>query len=111
MQLEEKEINSIVILSPVGEMDLYNAPTLRYKVEGLITENKKQIIINLMQVSYIDSSGIGALIAALTKLKKSGGILKISNASSSIAKIFALTELTSFFQMFETEEEALKSFQ
>ncbi len=110
MELKAREESGVVIIYPIGEMDLYNAPNLKEKIQEFLVENKKNFIINLEHISYTDSSGIGALIASLTQLRKQGGMLKLSNTKASIHKIFVLTELTSFFQMFNTEEEALSSY-
>jgi len=68
------------------------------------------VIINLEKVSYIDSSGIGALISSLSNLKKYQGGLKIINVYASVKKVFELTKLTSFFEIYESEGEALAKF-
>jgi Anti-anti-sigma regulatory factor (antagonist of anti-sigma factor) len=67
-------------------------------------------VINLDKVSYIDSSGIGALISSLSNLKKYQGGLKICNVSGSVRKVFELTKLTSFFEIYDSEQEAISAF-
>lgn len=67
-------------------------------------------MINLDKVSYIDSSGIGALISSLSNLKKYQGGLKICNVSGSVRKVFELTKLTSFFEIYDSEQEAISAF-
>lgn len=93
-----------------GEIDLYNAPEIKDTIQKLIDAQKYNIIINLEKVSYIDSSGIGALISSLSNLKKYQGGLKIINVYASVKKVFELTKLTSFFEIYDTEEEALAKF-
>ncbi len=111
MEITAKENNNIVILDIEGEIDLYNAPTLKDMIKKYMNEQKYNIIINLAKVSYIDSSGIGALISSLSNLKKYQGGLKITNVRGSVKKVFELTKLTNFFEIYEEEDEAINSFQ
>lgn len=110
MEISQREKNSIIILEIKGEIDLYNAPEIKDIVTKLIEDKKYDIIINLARVSYIDSSGIGALISSLSNLKKYQGSLKIINVFASVKKVFELTKLTSFFEIYEGEDQALDSF-
>lgn len=98
MEITRRESGNIVILDINGEIDLYNAPEIKDVIAKLIEEQKYYTIINLEKVSYIDSSGIGALISSLSNLKKYQGGLKIINVSGSVRKVFELTKLTSFLR-------------
>jgi len=111
MEIKIREANGVTIFDVEGEIDLYNAPALKDEIKKKIEEQKYNIIINLAKVSYIDSSGIGALISSLSNLKKYQGGLKIINVTGSVKKVFELTKLTSFFEIFDSEEEAVNSFQ
>ena len=110
MDISRRENGSVVILDINGEIDLYNAPEIKDMISKLIEEQKYSIIINLDKVSYIDSSGIGALISSLSNLKKYQGGLKIINVSGSVRKVFELTKLTSFFEIFDNEADAVASY-
>lgn len=110
MEITKRETGEIVILDISGEIDLYNAPEIKDTINQLIEEQKYNVIINLEKVSYIDSSGIGALISSLSSLKKYQGGLKIINVYASVRKVFELTKLTSFFEIFDAEADAVKSF-
>jgi len=110
MEINQREKDSISILDIQGEIDLYNAPEIKEIIQKLINEQKYNIIINLEKVSYIDSSGIGALISSLSNLKKYQGSLKIINVYASVKKVFELTKLTSFFEIYDSEDEALSKF-
>lgn len=110
MKISQREADRVVILDIQGEIDLYNAPEIKDTMQKLIEAEKYSIIINLEQVSYIDSSGIGALISGLSNLKKYQGSLKIINVYASVKKVFELTKLTSFFEIYDSEEEALSKF-
>ncbi len=110
MDIEIREIEKATVLDINGEIDLYNAPKLKDIINKHIETQKYNIIINLLKVNYIDSSGIGALISSLANLKKCQGSLKIINISQSVRKVFELTKLTSFFELFDTEDDAIKSY-
>ena len=110
MEISQKKKGDIAILVIVGEIDLYNAPEIKDVINKLIEERNYNVIIDLEKVSYIDSSGIGALISSLSNLKKYQGGLKIINVYASVKKVFELTKLTSFFEIFDTEEAAVASF-
>ncbi|MCU0821139.1 MAG: STAS domain-containing protein [Spirochaetes bacterium] len=110
MDITKKTKGDIVSLQIVGEIDLYNAPEIKDIISKLIEERCYNVVIDLERVSYIDSSGIGALISSLSNLKKYHGGLKIINVYASVRKVFELTKLTSFFEIFDSEEEAIQSF-
>lgn len=110
MEIKTRDTEGVIILDIDGEIDLYNAPEIKDTIKGLMDDGKKQIIINLEAVSYIDSSGIGALISSLSNLKKIGGSLKIIHVYDSVKKVFELTKLTSFFEIYDSEDEAVADF-
>jgi len=110
MEISRRDSGDIVILDVNGEIDLYNAPEIKDTINKLIEEKKYNVVINLDKVSYIDSSGIGALISSLSNLKKYQGGLKICNVSGSVRKVFELTKLTSFFEIYDSEQEAISAF-
>ncbi|MBL8993564.1 MAG: STAS domain-containing protein [Spirochaetia bacterium] len=111
MEIKTRTVDGVVILDIDGEIDLYNAPEIKDTIKAQMDGGHKKIIINLENVSYIDSSGIGALISSLSNLKKIGGGLKIINVYDSVRKVFELTKLTSFFEIYDSEEEAVSAYQ
>ena len=76
----------------------------------MIDNGVKKIIINLEKVNYMDSSGLGILVAILKRLKQEDGIMKLTKMNIGIKKIFEITKLTKFFEIYEDDETALKSF-
>ena len=111
MEISEREKGSISILDIQGEVDLYNAPDIKNMIQNLIDKQRYKVIINLEKVSYIDSSGIGALVASLSKLKMhEGGEMKIINLLASVERVFELTKLVSFFSIYDSEDEAVAAF-
>jgi anti-sigma B factor antagonist len=111
VEIKTRVVDGIVILDIDGEIDLYNAPEIKDTIKQQMDGGHKKIIINLENVSYIDSSGIGALISSLSNLKKIGGGLKIMHVYDSVRKVFELTKLTSFFEIYDSEDEAVAAYQ
>ncbi len=108
MDITIKELeNDIVLISLDGEIDLYTASDLRDAIFEQIDSNKIKIIIDLENITYIDSSGIGTLITSLSKLKKINGNMSIIHVYDSVKKVFELTKLTTFFKIFGSEQEAI----
>ncbi len=111
VNLKENKKKKIVTMEIEGEVDVYTSMDLKKSIFDLIENGNSKIIVNLDKVTYMDSSGLGTLVAALKKIKSEKGNLKILKLTPSIKKIFELTRLTKFFEIFEDEAEAEKSFE
>ena len=110
MEINSRKNETAIILDIYGDVDLYNAPDLVNMIHKLAEKEKCKIIINLKDVFYIDSSGIGAIISGLLHVEENSGELKIIHISAAVKKIFELTNLISFFDIYDSEEKAIKSF-
>lgn len=109
MELKIRKNGEIYIIDVNGEMDLYNSYKLKELVMKMLQKNVKNFIINLAQVDYIDSSGIGALIFICSTIKKMNLKLAISNVHGSVKKVIELTKLMKYFPLAATVEEALST--
>ena len=107
MELKIRKNGDAYIIDVNGEMDLYNSYKLKELVMKMIEKNVKLFIINLDQVGYIDSSGIGALIYICSTIKKSNLRLAIANVHGSVKKVIELTKLMGYFPISNSIEEAL----
>ena len=107
MELKIRKNGDVYIIDVNGEMDLYNSYKLKELVMKMIEKSVGLFIINLEQVDYIDSSGIGALIYICSTLKKLNLKLAISNIHGSVKKVIELTKLMGFFPIANSVEEAL----
>jgi anti-sigma B factor antagonist len=110
MQINSRKNSEAIIFDISGDIDLYNAPEIVNMINKLTEENKYNVILNLKDVFYIDSSGIGALISGLLDLKERQSELKLINVNDFVKKVFVLTNLTSLFDIYGSEEEAIKAF-
>lgn len=111
MQVEIKEKGEISIVEITGEIDLYNAPEIKETIQKLSDMHKFKVVVDMKDVSYIDSSGIGAMISSLTGLKRHRGGLKLANLTGPVKKVFELTKLNSFFEIYDSVEKASENFQ
>jgi anti-sigma B factor antagonist len=107
MELKIRKNGEIYIIDINGEMDLYNSYKLKELVMKMLEKNVKKFIINLEQVDYIDSSGIGALIFICSTIKKMNLKLSISNVHGSVKKVIELTKLMGYFPISNSVEEAI----
>ena len=107
MELKIRKNGDVYIIDVNGEMDLYNSYKLKELVMKMIEKNIKIFIINLEQVDYIDSSGIGALIYISSTIKKMNLKLAISNIHGYVKKVIELTKLMGYFPIANSVEEAL----
>ncbi|RME88137.1 MAG: VWA domain-containing protein [Candidatus Hydrogenedentota bacterium] len=94
--------DEIYEFTPKGELDLYNAPELKQKVAAKMKEGYRYIILDLSNVSYIDSSATGTLIQIAIWLEKRGGQLVVTNLTSALEKLFDLTKLNTFLTIAES---------
>ncbi len=110
MIIREKSSENICILEIEGEVDLYNAKEIKDILDEKIKAQIYEVVINLAQVPFMDSSGIGTLVTAMYKLKKYHGNLKVCSVHGSVAKVFKMTGMESHLQVYENEAEAIKAF-
>lgn len=110
MEVHRRESSSSLVLDIAGEVDLYNAHILKDQLSNLAAEKSSApVVIDLGRVDYIDSSGIGSLISGKGALEKAGRRLGLCNLTGSVRSIMRMTKLLSFFQIFDSEEDALRS--
>jgi anti-sigma B factor antagonist len=108
MDLKIRKSDKNYIIDVNGEMDLYNSYKLKELVMKMLDKNVERFIINLENVDYIDSSGIGALIYICSTIKKMSRALFITNIHGSVKKVIELTKLMGYFPITPTIDEALK---
>ena len=104
MEMIERENNSIQIIDVIGEVDLYNTKEIKDMIDEKIKQGKYQIILNLLKVPFMDSSGIGTLVTGMYRLKKYQGSLKIVNIVGSVAKVFKMTGMDTHLEIFDSED-------
>jgi len=108
-QLRDKEGITIVDLD--GRLMVGDTATrLREQIRGLVERGTKDVVLNLAGVDYIDSTGLGSLVICYTGMQKAGGRLKLLNLNRRNIELLVLTKLTTIFELFNDEQDAVNSF-
>ena len=110
MQLDKVKQNDVLVCSIVGDIDINSSPDIRKMFADFLQKEEKKIVINLKDVSYIDSSGLATLVEILKKTKGYGGKLKLSELSDKVRGLFEITKLDKIFDTYESAEAASNSF-
>jgi anti-sigma B factor antagonist len=112
IKIEERPIGQVTVLDIVGKLTIdQGAQHLKDKINSLISQQRTHIVLNLRNVPYIDSGGLGQLVASYGSVMKTGGALKLLNVSSRNHDLLSITRLVTVFESFDSEAEAVQSFQ
>ena len=110
MEITERTVDTITILDLSGKLTIGDgAQLLKDKSESLVFQGRNRVIVNLANVPYIDSGGLGQLVACYTTLAKAGGRLTLLNVSTRNHDLLSITKLVAVFDTFESEQEAIDS--
>jgi len=110
VDISEKRIGDVNVISLSGRLDAYSANEVEKKLDTLINAGQVQLVINLEKLEYISSSGLRVFLAALKKAKKQQGDMKLACMKPYIKEVFDIAGFTQLFNMFDTEEAAVNSF-
>ena len=112
LDVKERQAGDVTILDMTGEVRIGEGSiSLRDSIRQLADQGKKKFLLNLAGVKYMDSTGVGELIANYTTITRGGGQLKLLNLTDRIQNLLVITKLLTVFDSFDNEAEALKSFQ
>jgi len=112
LDVKERQAGDVTILDMSGEVRIgEGAVALRDSIRNLADQGKKKVLLNLAGVKYMDSTGVGELIANYTTITRGGGQLKLLNLTDRIQNLLVITKLLTVFDSYENEAEALQSFQ
>ena len=95
------------VLAVKGEVDVYTAPRLREKLVELVSQGKRQVVVDLEGVEFLDSTGLGVLVGGLKRLRSHDGDLSLVCTQPRILKVFEITGLTNVFSIFASADEAV----
>ena len=111
IKIEERVVGHVTILNIVGRLTIDEAAQhLKESIEGLISRDRLHVVLNLAQVPYIDSGGLGQLVASFGSVNKAGGAMKLLNVNSRNHDLLSITRLVTVFDSFDSEAEAIRSF-
>jgi anti-sigma B factor antagonist len=111
MEISVTEIAGVTILKPMNErLDAHNSDTLKEAMKGVFERGAKKVLVDLGQLRFIDSSGLGALVSGFKNSVSHRGHLALSNLQGQVQSMFELTRLHRVFEIHESVDEALASF-
>ena len=111
LRMTDRTVGTVDVLDLEGRIVLgEESNSFREKVKSLLAAGKKKIVLNLANVSYIDSSGLGALVATFTTARNQGGTLKLANLGVKFKEVLQVTKLMTVFETYDNEAAAIQSF-
>jgi anti-sigma B factor antagonist len=111
MTISERKSGDVTILDVEGKILLGEGDVqLKRKIDELVERNEKLLLLNLANVPYMDSGGLGEVVRSYTTVKRAGGDLKLVNATKRISDLLTITKLITVFEVFDDEANAVNSF-
>jgi anti-sigma B factor antagonist len=111
VKLVTRQVGDVSVIDAAGRITLgEGASTFREAVREMIAKGDRKLLLNLADVSYIDSSGIGELVSGFTTVANQGGQLKLLNLSKRVQDLLQITKLYTVFEVFDDEAAAVRSF-
>ena len=111
MQIQERMVGDVVLLDLKGKITLGEGDELlKDKVNSLVNQGHKKIVLNLADVPYIDSAGLGEVVRTYTTVSRQGGSLKLLNLTKRITDLLSITKLLTVFDTYDSETDAIRSF-
>jgi anti-sigma B factor antagonist len=111
MQIEERTVGDVTLLDVKGRITLGDGDELlKDKVNSIVNQGHKKLVLNLADVPYIDSAGLGEIVRTYTTVSRQGGSLKLLNLTKRITDLLSITKLLTVFETFESENDAVRSF-
>jgi anti-sigma B factor antagonist len=111
LRMSDRDVNGVTVIEIDGRVVLgEESNSFREKVKSLLAAGKKKIVLNLANVSYIDSAGLGTLVATFHSARSQGATLKLANLGQKFKEVLQVTKLMTVFDTYENETEAINSF-
>ena len=110
MTFTERQVGPATVLALSGKLTLDDAGQLKEKVASLLAAGKKQIVLNLGDVTYVDSSGLGEMVSCHTAATRASGSIKLANVGKRQIDLLVITKLNMVFDVHDSEKEAVASF-
>ena len=111
MQIDERAVGDVMVLDVKGKVTLGEGDEmLKDKVNSLVNQGHKKIVLNLAEVPYIDSAGLGEIVRTYTTVSRQGGNLKLLNLTKRITDLLSITKLLTVFETYDSENDAIRSF-
>jgi anti-sigma B factor antagonist len=111
LRMTDREVNGVSVIDLEGRIVLgEESNSFRERVKSLLAAGKKKIVLNLANVSYIDSAGLGTLVATFHSARSQGATLKLAHLGQKFKEVLQVTKLMTVFDTYDTEAAAVQSF-
>lgn len=111
LKITDREVDGITVVDMDGRIVLgEESNSLRERVKGLLADNKRRIVLNMNNVTYIDSAGLGTLVATYHSARNQGATMKLANLGSKFREVLQVTKLLTVFEVHDSETSAVQSF-
>lgn len=111
LRMTDREVSGVTVLDLEGRIVLgEESNAFRERVKGLLANNHKKIVLNMSNVSYIDSAGLGTLVATFHSARSQGGTLKLCNLGAKFKEVLQVTKLMTVFDVYDSDTAAVASF-
>ncbi len=111
-KINKRQVGDVTVLEMGGKMRIGESGAVFCNaIHGLVEEGRRKILLNLQGITHIDSTGLGELIASYNTLDKKGGRVKLLHLTKRVRELMTLTKLLTVFDIYESEPDALDSFQ
>ena len=111
MEIEQRPSGDVVILDLKGKLTIGSGDELlKDKIHSLMQQGYRKLLLNLAEVPYVDSAGLGAIVSGYTTVSREGGSLRLLGLTSRIQDLLSITKLLTIFDTYESESEAVASF-
>ncbi len=111
LKMNKRQVDSVTVIDMSGKIILgEETAQLRETVKKILSEGNDRILLNLNDVSYIDSSGLGQLVSCFATTSRKGGQIKLLNLTNKVKEVLQITKLSTVFDIFEDENKAIQSF-
>jgi anti-sigma B factor antagonist len=107
LQLETRQEGDVAVIAAAGEVDVFTAPGLDSEITAQLADGRTRLVVDLSEVSFLDSTGLGVLVKGLKGAREAGGTLHLVVTSERIRKIFDITGLDAAMPLFDTAEDAV----
>ena len=111
MHIEERPAGDVIVLDLKGKMTLGEGDELlKDKINSLVHQGRRKVVLNLGGVPYIDSAGLGEIVRTYTTISRQGGSMKLLNLTKRITDLLSITKLLTVFETYDNEADAVRSF-
>lgn len=110
-EVKRKDVKTVSIVYLKGYLDAHTAPDFEKILQKLVEENRVQIVVNLSELSYISSAGLGVFMGFIEDVRKKGGDIKLAEPTEKVFRVFDLLGFPVLYEVFQDEAEAIRKYQ